>query len=57
MGYSYKRKFEVHCTDCGWIDQDKTKFVNIEEDMQGADVLTFVCPKCGETKKSRVYGR
>jgi predicted RNA-binding Zn-ribbon protein involved in translation (DUF1610 family) len=32
------------------------KFTNIEEDFDGADLVTFVCPVCGETHKSRVYG-
>jgi hypothetical protein len=27
-------------------------FVNIEEDIQGRDVLTFVCPYCNTTQKS-----
>lgn len=36
---------------------DKVKFVNIEEDMQGKDVLTFKCPRCGEQHESHVYGR
>ena len=53
----YRKKFQVHCNECGWTDEDKTKFVNIEEDIQGADVLTFECPTCGKVKKSRVYGR
>jgi len=53
----YNKKFQVHCNKCGWIDEDDTKSLNIEEDIQGADVLTFECPKCDGIKKSRVYGR
>jgi len=30
------------------IPESKVKFVNIEEDMQGRDLLTFICPECGE---------
>jgi len=33
------------------------QILNCEEDMQGADVVTFTCPVCGENHKSRVYGR
>ena len=33
------------------------EFTDIEEDFDGADVGTFVCPICGESHKSRVYGR
>jgi len=51
----YKKTIRVRCSECGWIDEDKTEFVNIEEDIQGADVLTFICP-CGKKNKSRRYG-
>jgi len=30
------------------VDEDTVEFVNIEEDMQGRDLLTFVCPECGK---------
>jgi len=46
----------VRCKTCGWIDEKKTEFVNIEEDFQGADILTFICPTCKEKQKSRRYG-
>ena len=39
-------KIKVLCKKCGWVDESTVEFVNIEEDMQGRDVLTFVC-KCG----------
>ena len=38
-----------------WVNEEKTKFVNIEEGMQGEDILTFECPDCGQTSKSRRY--
>jgi DNA-directed RNA polymerase subunit M/transcription elongation factor TFIIS len=28
------------------VSEDAVKFINIEEDMQGRDVLTFECPIC-----------
>lgn len=34
----------------------KGSFEDIEEDFFGADVVTFRCPKCGNTHKSRRYG-
>lgn len=35
-----------------FISEDEVKFINIEEDMQGRDTLTFECPKCKEEHKS-----
>jgi RNase P subunit RPR2 len=52
-----ERKIQVFCKHCQmWVNEENTKFVNIEEDMQGADILTFVCSDCGQTSKSRRYG-
>ena len=45
----------VHCSQCGWVKEKDTECVDIEEDMQGADILTFVCPHCKEIRKSRRY--
>jgi hypothetical protein len=36
---------------------DIKETLNIEEDFDGADVLTFVCPLCGKTHKSRIFKR
>lgn len=53
----YKKVIRVYCTECkDWQDEKKVEFLNIEEDIQGADVLTFKCPGCGTTQKSRRYG-
>lgn len=41
----------VYCERCGWVDEAGVKFLNIEEDIQGRDVMTFVCP-CGLEGKS-----
>lgn len=37
-----------------WIDQKKTKFVNVEEGPRGEDRYTYVCPLCGEEHTSIV---
>lgn len=55
--YKYKKTINVHCSNCPtWVDEDKVKFVDIEEDFQGADVLTFICPHCNTQQKSRRFG-
>ncbi len=51
-----KRPILVRCSKCGDVDEKKVKVLNIEEDFQGRDVLTFECPKCGETRKSLRFG-
>jgi len=49
----YRKKIYVRCKKCDeWIDEDKTKFVNIEEDFQGRDILTFKCHQCETVQKS-----
>ena len=52
---TYKKKIQVRCKKCGFVNEDDTEFINIEEDFQGADVLTFKC-KCGTVNKSRRFG-
>ena len=53
----YIKKIQVYCLYCKmWINEDKTEFVNIEEGMQGEDMLTFICPDCGQKCISRRYG-
>ena len=50
----------VKCEECGeehWTFSDEVVTENIEEDIMGRDVLTFVCPKTGNTTKSLVYVR
>jgi len=55
--YKYKKKVKVNCSKCHkWVDEDLTTFVDIEEDIQGADVLTFICPYCRTEQKSRRFG-
>lgn len=52
----YEKPITVICSKCGRLNEKDTKFIDIAEDIQGADVLTFKCPHCGETRKSRRYG-
>jgi hypothetical protein len=47
----------VQCRECGEDHgTENVQFVNVEEDIQGRDVFTFVCPKTGLTTASLVYG-
>jgi len=46
-------RIEVRCPNCRKDhDERKVEFLNIEEDIQGRDVLMFVCPACGSEVKS-----
>lgn len=56
--YKYEEKvINVHCKKCHrFIDEKLTTFVDIEEDIQGADVMTFICPYCRIEQKSRRFG-
>jgi hypothetical protein len=46
----------VSCSKCGIdYDESKVKFLDIEEGLQGEDILTFICPK-GHKMKSRRRG-
>ena len=57
MRKTYERIIQVYCSKCEeFKDENDTEFVNIEEDIQGADVLTFICPDCGTKQKSRRLG-
>jgi len=50
-------EIKVYCKECGdWVKESDTEFVDIAEDIQGADILTFVCPFCNTVQKSRRYG-
>lgn len=55
--YVHERKPKVHCKNCpAWVNVDDTEFINIEEDFQGADLMTFECPHCNTKQKSRIFG-
>lgn len=46
----------VQCKECGEIhNSEQVQGVDIEEDFEGRDLLTFVCPKTGNETKSLVY--
>jgi hypothetical protein len=46
----------VKCTECGEEHfQGELQIENIEEDSEGRDVLTFVCPETGHTTSSLIY--
>jgi hypothetical protein len=45
--YKDKAPCRVHCSECdAWYDEDLVTFVNIEEDIQGQDLMTFECHVC-----------
>lgn len=49
----YEPKIKVTCTACKTMsNEDDVEFIDISEDMQGYDVLTFRCPHCKEVSKS-----
>lgn len=53
MGKYFERVIRVYLSCTGdWVDERQVKVENIEEDIQGQDVLTFKCPECGQTHKS-----
>lgn len=49
-------KFIVICTECSEEHlTTEVEFLNVEEDMQGRDVMYFVCPVTVTKTKSLVY--
>lgn len=38
------------------IPEDSVEFIDIEEDFQGKDILTYKCPLCGEEHRSYRLG-
>jgi len=50
---SYENAIMVNCKKCNMsVDEEKVSTLNIEEDFEGRDVLTFLCPKCGTVQRS-----
>lgn len=48
----------VKCTKCGEEHySDEIEVENVEEDIMGRDVLTFVCPETNNTTESLVYSK
>jgi hypothetical protein len=49
-------RFIVICSECGEKHLTaKVEFLNIEEDMQGRDVMHYTCPVTNQPTKSLVY--
>jgi len=47
----------VKCYKCGEYHGTKeVEFLNIEEDILGRDLVTFICPVVEEETKSLVFG-
>jgi predicted RNA-binding Zn-ribbon protein involved in translation (DUF1610 family) len=56
LDYFGRHPARVMLCDRDMADETTVEILDIEEDMDGADVVTFVCPVCGEQHKSRRYG-
>lgn len=51
-----ERSLFVMCKECGKNHySDDVKTVDIEEDVQGRDVLTFICPVTNHNSKSYIF--
>ena len=47
----------VYCKSCKKrFEEQNVKFVNLEENMYGEDVLTFICPECKTEQTSLRMG-
>ncbi len=59
MSENWATKNWVWCLKClEWINAaDNTIVVNLEEDIQGIDNMTFICDKCGQESKSKVIAK
>ena len=50
------RNFIVVCTECSEEHSTESiKFLNVEEDIQGRDIMFFVCPVTNLEARSLVY--
>lgn len=54
MRRNRNRKCYVRCENCGQVDIQETTHLDIEEDFYGADLLTFICHRCGKKGKSNI---
>jgi len=49
---------KVFCPTCEeWIRSKDMEFLNIEENLYGEDLVTFVCNTCNNEHKSLVRGK
>ena len=54
----YDSPIMVVCQECGIrVSEEAVIILEIEEDVEGRDVLYFTCPKCGVDTHSLRYGR
>ena len=52
------RKFIVVCTECSEEhSMEDIKFLNVEEDIQGRDIMHFECPVTNLEARSPVYAK
>lgn len=58
MKYQYEPEFYVYQECTGeQINEKTTKFVDVAEDPQGRDLITYECPACGKMHQSYVVRR
>ena len=51
-----EQQFVVYCPECGEKHSAReVEFLNVEEDIQGRDVMHFVCPVTKNPAKSFVF--
>lgn len=49
----YERKIYLECPECEeQVDEQTVKCTDIESDDLGQDIVTYVCPECGDLTKS-----
>lgn len=56
--FRFDSRLFVVCKHCRQdFHTDSVEFLNIEEDIQGRDLMTFKCPTCHREEKSLVIRR
>jgi len=50
----WQQVFHVQCPRCGTHEPSHVEFVNVEEDIQGRDIMTYRCPVSNEVYSSPV---
>ena len=57
MRHSYQRVAQVLLScNSDRVDETDVDFIDIAEDIQGRDVVTFRCPECDELHTSLRFG-
>ncbi len=53
----FEKQIQVVLSCTGeYFPEEEVEFGGIREDMEGRDLLTFICPKCGEEHTSYRLG-